>query len=165
MLRAAAVPHLRAVGNHAVRHLRSGNELILHPRPDIDMVAERPRQRRSRPSCPACRRCTPRSTSIPRRRSIDLELAQVLRLGRRAAAGRGAAALREADRRHLIEGWGMTETSPTGTFTPAQRRAQGRLVRHADAAASSSSSSTWRTRREYVAARRARRGLHHAART
>ncbi len=34
---------------------------------------------------------------------------------------------------NLSEGWGMTETSPTGTFTPVNGHAQGRLLRHADA--------------------------------
>ena len=79
--------------------VRNGNQLILYPRPDIDMIVKRPRRARSRPSCPACRRSTPRSTSIPRRKGLDLKLAQDLPVGRRAIAGRGAAELREADRR------------------------------------------------------------------
>ena len=61
--------HIYALSGIMLGAVRNGNQLILYPRPDIDMIVERPRRRRSRPSCPACRRSTPRSSSIPRRRA------------------------------------------------------------------------------------------------
>ena len=67
-LRAAAVPHLRACRESCWAR-------CAERQPADPLSAARHRhdrrptwRRRSRPSCPACRRSTPRSTSIPRRR-------------------------------------------------------------------------------------------------
>ena len=116
---AAAVPHLCADRQHAVRRA-PGRADWCCTRASTWMRCCRTWRPRRSASSPACRRCTPRS-STTRRHRAGPEVAEVLRLRRRAAAGRGGAALlRSSPAASSNEGWGMTETSPTGTFTPAR---------------------------------------------
>jgi long-chain acyl-CoA synthetase len=92
---------------------------VLHTRFDLDTVMN-DWPRRS-PSLPGCRPCSP-PWSTTRRSTLDLKSLKFA----------APAALRcpaEIEHRffaltgcHLNEGWGMTETSPTGTFTPARGR-------------------------------------------
>ena len=59
-------------------------------------------------------------------------VAAPLRLGRRGAAGRGPAGFEDAFGCKVLEGYGLSETSPIASFNHARQRAQARLDRHAD---------------------------------
>ena len=114
---AAAVSHLLAHGVHAALH-------AARRRDDLARAV----RSRSRREDLAAKRITlfmgvptmfTALLAYPGLAELDLDVDEVRRLRRRAAAARGAATLPVAvSGCELNEGWGMTETSPSGTFTP-----------------------------------------------
>ncbi len=75
--------HIYALSGIMLGACATANQLILYPRPDIDMIVN-DLAKRSRPSCRAYRRSTPRSTSIRRRRaSISAPSRSACRAARR----------------------------------------------------------------------------------
>ena len=111
--------HIYALSVNMLLGIRAAAELILHPRFDLEAVLKEICGQEGHELSRRADDVHGAAQPSRRRASYDLQLAQVLRLGRRAAAARGGAALRRSSTGcHLSEGWGMTETSPTGTFTP-----------------------------------------------
>ena len=89
--------------------------------------ASRTSSKRRSPSTWACRRCMSRILSLPDVEKHGFLVAALLRLRRGAASGRGAGAVRERrSAARLIEGWGMTETSPHRHLHAARMRRRGR---------------------------------------
>ena len=122
---------------HAGRRCATATELILHPRFDIEVVAEGPREQEGDASSPACRRCTPRSSSIPSGASSTSASLKFCMSGGAPLPLEVAAELREADRRHPDRGLGPDrDLADRHASARSQGSAQGRLVRRADAAAS-----------------------------
>jgi long-chain acyl-CoA synthetase len=82
--------------------VRNGNQLILYPRPDIDMIVND--LAKKKPTFLARRADALHRHQQASKAGPRPQVAQDLHVGRRALAGRGAAGLREADRRHADRG-------------------------------------------------------------
>ena len=94
--------HIYALSGIMLGAVRNGNQLILYPRPDIDMIVNDLAKKKPTflPGVPTL------YTAInkhPKAQGLDLKSLKICMSGG-APAGRGAAGLREADRRHADRG-------------------------------------------------------------
>ena len=89
--------HIYALSPPCCSACASARQLVLHPRFDVDAVVKDLAEKKITvfPGVPTMYTAMPEH---PGRRQVDLCVAQVLRLGRRAAAGRGASSVSRADR-------------------------------------------------------------------
>ena len=97
-----------------------GAELVLHTRFDVEAVVKDIANKKIT-SFPGVPTMYVAIINYPGIDEVDVSLLEMVRVGRRAAAARSAATVQEITGCRLAEGWGMTETSPTGTFTPRER--------------------------------------------
>jgi long-chain acyl-CoA synthetase len=124
--------HIYALSGIMLGAVRNGNQLILYPRPDIDMIVDDLGKKKPTflPGVPTLYTAINKHPKAQGSTSV----AQDLHVGRRAAAGRGAAELREADRRHPDRGLRPDRDLADRRDLPGrQERAPRRLVRRADA--------------------------------
>ena len=155
--------HIYALSGIMLGAVRNGNQLILYPRPDIDMIVTDLAKKKPTflPGVPTL------YTAInkhPKAQGLDLKSLKICMSGGAPLPVEVQQSFEKLTGATLIEGYGLTETSPTGAICPVDKtRAPRRLVRPADARARSSRSATWRTGDTRAAARQGacRRGLHH----
>jgi long-chain acyl-CoA synthetase len=123
----AAVPHLRAQRVMLLTHRLGGDDLARALRP-----GSRPQRPREQESDVLLRRAHdvhgPARASRRRLARSALDQVRAPRAARRSRSKSRSPSRRSPGK--INEGWGMTETSPSGTFTPMTGKRKKRLVRH-----------------------------------
>ena len=137
--------HIYALSGIMLGAVRNGNQLILYPRPDIDMIVSDLAKKKPTflPGVPTL------YTAIlkhPKAQGLDLKSLKICMSGGAPLAGRGAAELREADRRHADRGLRPHRDLAHRRDLPGrQERAPRRARAACRCRARSSRSATWRT--------------------
>ncbi|TWB34146.1 long-chain-fatty-acid--CoA ligase [Nitrospirillum viridazoti] len=116
--------HIYALDTLMVRAMRNGYCLILHPRWDTDAVLDSIRDHRPTlfAGVPTMHRAI---ASSPRVKDIDFSSLKFVGSGGAPLPVELAHEFEAATGKPVLEGWGMSETSPAGTITPPHRRKVG----------------------------------------
>ncbi|MDE1147995.1 MAG: AMP-binding protein [Azospirillaceae bacterium] len=116
--------HIYALDTLMVRAVRNGYCMILHPRWDTDAVLDSIRDHRPTlfAGVPTMHRAI---VSSPRVKEIDFSSLKFVGSGGAPLPIELAHEFDALTGRTVLEGWGMSETSPAGTITPPTRRKVG----------------------------------------
>ena len=125
--------HIYALSGIMLGAVRNGNQLILYPRPDIDQIVSD--LAKKKPSfLPGVPTLYTAILKHPKAQGLDLKSLKICMSGGAPLAGRGAAELREADRRHADRGLRPhRDLAHRRDLSGRQERAPRGLVRRADA--------------------------------
>jgi long-chain acyl-CoA synthetase len=112
--------HIYALSGIMLGAVRNGNQLILYPRPDIDLIVGDLTKKKPTflPGVPTL------FTAInkhPKARGLDLKALKICMSGGAPLPVEVQQAFEKLTGATLIEGYGLTETSPTGTICPVDK--------------------------------------------
>jgi long-chain acyl-CoA synthetase len=115
--------HIYALSGIMLGAVRNGNQLLLYPRPDIDMIVKDLATKRPTflPGVPTL------YTAInkhPKAQGLDLKSLKICMSGGAPLPVEVQHAFEKLTGATLIEGYGLTETSPTGTICPVDKKAR-----------------------------------------
>ena len=113
--------HIYALSGIMLGAVRNGNQLLLYPRPDIDMIVKDLATKRPTflPGVPTL------YTAInkhPKAQGLDLKSLKICMSGGAPLPVEVQQAFEKLTGATLIEGYGLTETSPTGAICPIDKR-------------------------------------------
>src|SRR4051812_22535752 len=112
--------HIYALSGIMLGAVRNGNQLILYPRPDIDMIVDDLGKKKPTflPGVPTL------YTAInkhPKAQGLDLKSLKICMSGGAPLPVEVQQAFEKLTGATLIEGYGLTETSPTGAICPVDK--------------------------------------------
>src|SRR5262249_13349594 len=112
--------HIYALSGIMLGAVRNGNQLILYPRPDIDMIVNDLAAKKPTflPGVPTL------YTAInkhPKAQGLDLKSLKICMSGGAPLPVEVQQAFEKLTGATLIEGYGLTETSPTGAICPVDK--------------------------------------------
>jgi long-chain acyl-CoA synthetase len=115
--------HIYALSGIMLGAVRNGNQLILYPRPDIDMIVNDLAKKKPTflPGVPTL------YTAInkhPKAQGLDLKSLKICMSGGAPLPAEVQQAFEKLTGATLIEGYGLTETSPTGAICPVDKSAR-----------------------------------------
>ena len=115
--------HIYALSGIMLGAVRNGNQLILYPRPDIDMIVNDLGKKKPTflPGVPTL------YTAInkhPKAQGLDLKSLKICMSGGAPLPVEVQQSFEKLTGATLIEGYGLTETSPTGAICPVDKTAR-----------------------------------------
>ncbi len=112
--------HIYALSGIMLNAVRNGNEIILYPRPDIDMIIK-DLDKKKPTFLPGVPTLYTAITNHPKAKELDLKSLKICLSGGAPLPVEVQQKFEALTGATLVEGYGLTETSPTGTICPVDK--------------------------------------------